>query len=391
MENVWKRCALLALALLSSAACETLDPLGYFFLRETRKGSVTTGEWLASEGEIRGMAWDTSVFFCSVEVPSGVDWLSDSAYFSQRGRVCLYRNYEKILDLPTGAVNRVSYAADKHHIIGGSLYSEYSDREVTVIKRNGETVLSYEGPELLKGILPEGDDIFTLGQNPVSGKIFYRKNGTCLMELGSGFVTGGFSCSGYGENGALYADGSLVCFGFVSEESTSQTGYIIRNGEMERVCSGSRILDLRSVGGESEYVLYGSGSPRWRNAAFYIKGREVYVGGLTYEGQMSVVFGERIVANGPKESVIYPASSGWTFVSELSARSFGDYSLLNSSCACATAGKTWMALTPRNTSIPPAIAEGGKIRKLDFNGFLAGISVKVSRSIVKGGTDPPER
>lgn len=387
-----------ALVLSALLSCETLDPTGFFYLREKREGSNTdeseTLKFISLPDSL--FIFDTTILFCTVEVPMDYDWRNDSAYYSRNGAVCFYRDFEKVFEVKTGTETKMSYYADKHHIIGKDLYSEYADNRGTFISKNGILLFSYSEKEILKGLLPRGEDIYTLGQNPGTGTVCYRKNGQILKRLEGGFVTGDFFNPAYGETGALYVDDSLLCFGFVSdEEGRSNEGYLVRNGEQVRVCSGSKVLDVRSVSGSGKYILYGGMATDvfsgWKTASFYLIGRDVFTAGVDMNGNSVVLSSNRIVTmqNGD-ESTIYPTDKGWAFVSGTSVQAIGDYYLSNGACVCRGGGKMWYALTPRSSGRKPAIWADGRLWELDVNGFVSGIKVKVSRTIAKAGTDPPE-
>lgn len=105
--------------------------------------------------------YDTTLYFCAVRFDESYDWQRDTAYGSESFELLLYRDFEPVLSVSSAGSGCVSADFDTHHIIGGHLYTEKSDLSSTVIGRDGVEIIRFEGREFLKGLLPDGEDIYT--------------------------------------------------------------------------------------------------------------------------------------------------------------------------------------------------------------------------------------
>ena len=117
---------------------------------------------------------DTSVFMTAVEFPPGYDWRRDSSFGEVSGRIVLYRDSVRILEVPAGPGCLACMDADLHHLIDGHLYTESCTSAGTVVSRDGEMLFSYPGRELLCGMLVEGRDVYTLGRDRSGGGFSLR-------------------------------------------------------------------------------------------------------------------------------------------------------------------------------------------------------------------------
>ena len=87
------------------------------------------------------------LYIAAVEYPEGYDWVRDTARGTVDARMLLFKDGECVLSLPAGDRARIGTDPDTHHLIGGNLYTTWSDGKRTCIKCNGEDLFDYEGGE----------------------------------------------------------------------------------------------------------------------------------------------------------------------------------------------------------------------------------------------------
>lgn len=342
---------------------------------------------------------DTSVFVSGVRVPLGYDWQRDTAIGLGRGELVLFKDMMEVLAMPTGYDECVSTDPDTHHIIQGHLYSEFSTLERTVVKRDGGTVLEYEGREFLVGLLEKDGEFYTLGCLRSGDGFTYRKNGEILLKVEDGLPYGSFLDSSYPETGALYLDGSKMYFAY-SSNRFGKSSHIVEDGKdnlIDAFAQGVSIEDVKMIGGKlyCAGIVPGSGNLQYRN----------YVGNLTTES--SYVWSScRVVgsANNVKyggtgryryasgaSTLLLAADTGtvsvkdsgdWFFCLDgdalyLNPSSYAGYYFFSRSCVTYCGGKAYEALTPQDGS-SPFMRVGGKEYGIDLNGFLTAVGVLVS-------------
>ncbi len=144
------------------------------------------------------------VYMTALRFPEGVDWRNGER---EGARLVLWKDGEEVLDLPGGHYPE----PDRHRVRGGHLWQDDSDGSVTRIFLDGEEILQYEGDEILRGLLLEGEDLHTLGQR-VGGEGFsYRINGEEVYSHPLGRISGTFEDREW-EGGALMQDGDGVYY-----------------------------------------------------------------------------------------------------------------------------------------------------------------------------------
>lgn len=234
MENFSGRVALCAICLILSS-CNGLDDL--FGFRGDFGG--TQGQSSADSSGVRKPIPDIRNVYVS-----GID--------RQNSLLVLFKNGEQIFSIPYGEEFRVSGEPDMHHLIDGSLFTEYHDGRGTSIGRDSTILFTYDGEETLRGLLADGDDVYTIGQRCSGCGFTFRKNGEILLESESGQVYGGMYDASYMRTGALYKDNGAVCFAYFSDK-----WHIVVDGRDNVVNipqSVKEIFDLRVINGTVCYV-----------------------------------------------------------------------------------------------------------------------------------------
>lgn len=350
---------------------------------------------------------DTTFFFSAVDFPADYDWVRDSCGGRSPAHITLYRNFEPVLSIPSGKDFCISNDPDSHHIAGGHLFTEYSTTSETIVKCDGEELFRYAGREFLKGLVVEGDDVWTLAQDR-SGKGFsLRRNGEAIMLKSDGSIFGDLSLR---PQGALYRDGGDMCFCYCATvngrqvvrsvrgndetEYTSGNGEVIdaimdngvctlllsgRDGSLPAIVHGdvtTRIMDGYS-GSISEGYLF-SGVSGTGAAGFY--------SGYISESPFITENGESRLLGSCGNFYIYPGVTGTAAVSltrgtmrilhpdgtELSPT--GNFLFFDRNCAAAVGNGMVVALNRTDTGKHPELLSGKESRQVDVNGYISCIA-----------------
>ena len=177
---------------------------------------------------------DRHVYLTAVIWPSGYDWQRDTA--GGRAELLLLCDGETRMrtSLLDGSV---------HRFRNGALWEAGLQEGETVLRRNGEEFLRWEGEESLKGFLPEKDGVYTLTQRVGAPGVRLRRNGELLFSDDRGIVLGSMEESGW-DGGALVRDGEGFCYGYFVRINSSQREF--------RFMEGAQLVQLRPAGSWTE-------------------------------------------------------------------------------------------------------------------------------------------
>ena len=369
----------------------------------------------------------------AVGFPADYDWKRDTAASAVRGAsVLLLHGTDTLLCIPAGAGTSVGTSPDMIHYMGGHLYTEYSDAASTVLCRDGVEILRFGGREMLRGIMPVGDLLYTLWQpRSGAGGFCLRRDGEILYMRSDGRVAGAVGDAGYGPCGALYEDRGEVVFGFFRDSVTGDPEvYLYRAGKAGRVAvptGVSQVYDVRQSGGSiylagaletgekpvmardadicdlsdgiSEERIYSmqlfprdgrvgligcyrqvySGHARGKYFDLYCTG--IWDGGdgtLADVGSRppGIFFGEGYVCSDGSRTVFVRTHAGRLFdITEHNTDHLeppDGYTLCGSRCTLMRGGRLYLALTSAEGG-PPAIWNEGEVVEVPINGCLAGI------------------
>lgn len=270
------------------------------------------------------------IYASAVISPDGYDWRQDSTFGAAGNRLALFRNGDEILSLDTGREHLISSDPDCHHIINGHLYTEYTTDNETVIKRDGDELFRFLGKERMKGMIPVGDCLYTLGQDSDGDGFSLRLDGSPLFVKEVGTVCGGFNDCNYDRAGALYYSFGNICFDYYYGNKKRHVRNGVEKRESDGICS-SRIDFFNK--GTYWYHVYPKG-----------EGEEV---GYMSDGTFSQPEGI------PEGSYYYFPTEGGCY--------FGNV--------------LYLALTPREKGKKPFIWTKEGCTELDINGFLSGVDV----------------
>lgn len=306
---------------------------------------------------------DTVVYMTGVEFPEGYDWRRDSSFGEVNGRLVLFRDSIRVLEIPAGAGSIASLAPDLHHLCGGHIYTESCTEEGTVIGRDGEMLFSYPGRELLCGLLVEGDDVYTLGRSRSGQGFSLRRNGVEVFSRPDGGIAAQFSARPDYPSGALYRDERHMCFSYWRPSGDDKEWYVVKDGTESPVAvPDGRMYDIRIRDGVLDISPVKSSAVRvfnyvegsWKSTVVVSK-----VGGLTIYSPLW-----------PTYSVI---SGQMLFLSFRNASLFGH--------------RLYMALNPLDDDEAPFLwRDGQSLYSLGLHGFVTEV-VPVEESVPDGDKD----
>jgi len=252
-----------AMALLLCASC---DILGFGF---TNGPSRSDTESSYDGYNDSGPSGQGDLYYVAVSVPQGYDWQRDSAAGTIDAKLILYKNQKPLLSLDCSPSRHISTDPDSHHLIGGKLYTEYSDADSTYIKCNGSNFLQFAGREYLKALLEKDGEVWTLGQNRGAEGFCVRCNGRVVMKRSTGTLFGDMSSS---PHQAMYEQDGKLCYVYlVREESGSTVCYNIDYEDFRESFGTRGVLDACIIEGKrcvaynenkDSYILEGESKRR---------------------------------------------------------------------------------------------------------------------------------
>lgn len=156
---------------------------------------------------------------------------------------------------------------ERHRARQGHLWTDIVQGKETVVFRDGEEWLRYQGEELLRGFHLDGGKLHTLGQRP-GGGLCYRIDGKEVFSAPAGLIVGS-STSPEWDSGAFGADSSGLYFiygiPFVHSGSTTWEYHVMRGADaivtIPDDASGA-VLDMRVFRGKVYRAERAGGSLR---------------------------------------------------------------------------------------------------------------------------------
>ncbi len=187
-----------------------------------------------------------------VEYPGGYDWNgwnAGSAAESGSPSLVVFRDGERVLEIPVSAEGMVSEDIDMHRYVEGHLYTDFCTDGETVISRNGVELFRYSGRERIVFLAVSDGHVLTLGESRDGQGFSSRSDGTPLFLGLNGTVF---------QNAGLSPSGELRFF--YRERVNSTAGYqwqyyAVTGAENVRVELPSNVSDV-----------YGLAFPRVRTA-----------------------------------------------------------------------------------------------------------------------------
>lgn len=151
-----------------------------------------------------------------VDYPEGYDWHSDPEKETVRAELVMFADGIPVLKIPVGRDAEVSSDPSTHRIIGGHLYTFYTDGLTTVLKKDGRPLVRYEGAEEIIAVKIPDTDVHTLARPSDGAGFCYRVNGVPAVQRSSGDVFGPL---------VEYGDTVAFCFW----QDMRESGHVVRS------------------------------------------------------------------------------------------------------------------------------------------------------------------
>ena len=153
-------------------------------------GQMDVGVHSGADGIWRGPSYGKhmtgTVYAVGVEYPDGYDWRVDPENGKVRTALVLFADGIPVLKVPVGPEYEISSDEASHRIRDGYLYTDHTDGNTTVIKKDGLEIVRYEGAEEVL-CLEVFDGMVHLLTTPVGGTGFrYRVDGILVLDKPEG-------------------------------------------------------------------------------------------------------------------------------------------------------------------------------------------------------------
>lgn len=297
---------------------------------------------------------DTVVYVTGVEFDKDYDWRRDSLYGSAGGRIFLMRDGERIVEIEAGGNAHASTGADKHHLVEGHIYTEFCDASMTYIGKDGQELFSFPGREVLRGLIVDGEDVYTLGQGLDGQGLALRRNGKVEFSCKEGCVSGQMLDRSEYPTGALYMDSGHIYFCYWRPEtagSSRKSWFIVEDGHETQVSSAG------------PYGLYD----------IRISEGSLNIEELTPSQSVYTRFSDNCLVIAYQDGTLMLKAPDMR--NAMITKEHYYYFSFRNSCMC---GDTlYVALTPFEKGKAPFVWKNGAVYDMDVNGFLTGISVSV--------------
>lgn len=413
-----KNSILIAL-LLSVVSCEFLDE-GYMI--GTRRSDVfrdnISREKVKDPELLRNS--DTIIYVTGVDFPKEYDWRRDTAYGGVRSEIVIFANGKKIRNIPAGDEFQISPNPGRHWLVEGKLYTDYCDSGVTIIKRDGEEIIRYDGMEAIKGFLVKEDKVYTLGQN-LDGKGFsLRCNGEKIFSSKNGSVVGNM-CDFSGIGGALEDNNGPAFKYYTYSISSLRRWYYYHNGKEEEIVFDNGVMQVYDICvhneklyyltyrygrisvniGDDTNTLHGPTAKDITSCRIIVIDNQVFVRGeaVDYKHNPYTVLWN---LSGHMEFALRPGSRAMNIFYENKQYSFpminkdsdltGIYSsgkwydfkekayVLSNACTMRSGDKFYVACTSVESGHNPFLWVNGEIKTIGLNGYLTSVEVFTRKS-----------
>ena len=127
-------------------------------------------------------------YVTGLDYPDGYDWRTVPENSAVKCSLVVFADDRPVMKLPVGEEYHISPDPDMHRMIGGHLYTDYSTDNETIIKKDGQEVLRYEGREMILDMKVSGENLYTLGRPRKGNGFIFRKNGAAMMHRTDGYA-----------------------------------------------------------------------------------------------------------------------------------------------------------------------------------------------------------
>lgn len=131
-----------------------------------------------------------------LDYPDGYDWVADPGNGSTDCAVVMFADAVPVLKLSAGESYEVSADPQRYRIRSGCLYTDFTDGITTVIKKDGEEIIRYDGAEEVLSLKVKDGTVHMLCQPKDRSGFVYRIDGKEMVAREDGVLCGGLDVSG---------------------------------------------------------------------------------------------------------------------------------------------------------------------------------------------------
>ena len=149
-------------------------------------GEIGSGLHSGSDGIWHGPSYGKymsgTCYAVGLDYPDGYDWRSDTEKGNVKCQLVMFADGIPVLKLPVGDTYEISSDIGRHRVRAGCLYTDYTDGNTTVIKKDGVEISRYDGAEDILCMEVYGGRLHFL-TCPADGSGFrYRVDGQLILE-----------------------------------------------------------------------------------------------------------------------------------------------------------------------------------------------------------------
>lgn len=191
----------------------------------------------------------TVCYMTAMDYQKGYDWRADESRETVKCSLVVYEDGTPVMKVPVGEAYEVSPDPDRHRIVGGHLYTDYSTAAETVVKCDGRQLFRYSGREYICGMEIIDSDLYSLGQSMDGSGIVLRKNGEIILSRERAELVG-----------ELVNDRDSLCFAFceqvISSGKSSYRYYASVNGKVSQVAVREDIKTVWDILVGRDRIIY---------------------------------------------------------------------------------------------------------------------------------------
>lgn len=203
-------------------------------LEEVGEGSHSNPEGIWT-GPLPGPPGAEHCFLTAFEYPEGHDWKSEPDQV--RCSLAVYADGVPVKRIPAGPGTEISTDPNRHRLISGHVYTDFSDGKTTVIRCDGKELLRWQGNETVTDMIVSRDSLHTLSV-PIDGEGFcYRVNDRPVIQRDAGRCFGHMRC---------FRDTVAFCFSQPSRSASRlhEDFYVSAGGKVSKVILPHNVTDV---------------------------------------------------------------------------------------------------------------------------------------------------
>lgn len=182
-----------------------------------------------------------TVYTVGLDYPDGYDWKADVNKGTVKCSLVLFADGIPVLKIPVGDRYEVSSDNSRHRLRSGRLYTDFTDGNTTVIRRDGLEVVRFDGAEDIVDVEIHDGSLHSLGYPRGGTGFVYRVDGEVKVERESGSLLSGLSICG-----------DKVCFCFSRNTATSSgtvlNYYLSEDGKVSIVETDEDVEEILDMG-----------------------------------------------------------------------------------------------------------------------------------------------